>query len=127
MALVITVCPREQGGVRLPVEHGDRPRRLDAEGLAAQLEALITTRGLAGRVSVRRACAGGCSLSGPNVSLALYPDPRPGEKPDHVAIGWRTYVGVLDAVDCVAAILDDNVSNGGARTPRRRAAPSRRR
>jgi hypothetical protein len=125
--LVITVCPREPGVVALPVERGARARRFDAVGLAAQLDALVATRGLGDLVSVRRACAGGCSLRGPNVSVALYPAPHPGEKVDQVAIGWRTYVGVLEAVDCVAAILDDNVSDGGVRAPRRPAARSRRR
>jgi hypothetical protein len=125
--LVITICPREPGVVTLPVERGARARRFDAAGLATQLEALVAARGVGDLVSVRRACAGGCSLRGPNVSVALYPAPRPGEKIDQVAIGWRTYVGALASVDCVAAILDDNVSDGGVRAPRTRAARSRRR
>jgi hypothetical protein len=134
--LVITVCPREPGVVTLALERGDRPRRLDAPAVAAGLEALIRARGLTGRVLVQRACAGGCSLPGPNVSVTLFPQPRAGERPDHVAVGWRSYVGTLDTLDCLAAIVDDNVRDDAstegirpdaARAGGRRGARSRRR
>ena len=36
--------------------------------------------------------------------------PRPGERPDHVALGWRTYVYSLAELECLAAIVDDNLS-----------------
>ena len=66
-------------------------------------------RGLADAVRVRAACAGGCALQGPNVSLTVHPPLRPGERPDHVAIAWRSYVASLDSLDCLARILDDNL------------------
>lgn len=127
MPIVITVCPREPGVVALPIEGGERARRLDAAAVATGLEALVAARGLGDRVTVRRACAGGCSLPGPNVSVTFYPEPRPGEKPDHVAVRWRSYVGALDTLACLAAVVDDNVSDARARRRGRRAVPSRRR
>src|SRR5262245_50440888 len=127
MRLVITVCPREPGGVVLPLERGERPRRLDAISLAAALEALVEARGLGGRVRVYRACAGGCGLAGPNVSVSVLPEPRPGEPPDHVAVRWRSYVGCLDTVQCLADVVDDNLTSEPAPAPRRRAGRSRRR
>jgi len=60
-------------------------------------------------VSVCEGCAGGCARVGPNVGVTMYPVPRPGEKPDHVAIGWKTYVYSLASLDCLATILDENL------------------
>jgi hypothetical protein len=107
--LVISVCPREAGVVALPIRRGERRRRLNAEAVAAGLEALARERGLTEAVRVRAACAGGCSLPGPNVSLTAHPPLRPGERPDHVAVAWRSYVASLARLDCLARILDDNL------------------
>ena len=107
--LVINVCPRERGVAVLAVRRGERRRRLDADAIAGALESLARDRGLADTVRVRAACAGGCSLNGPNISLAVYPPLRPGERPDHVAIAWRSYVASLDRLDCLARVLDDNL------------------
>jgi hypothetical protein len=82
---------------------------MDARAIRQHLAELVRTRNLGDRVRVREACAGGCSGSGPNVSVTIYPEPRPGEPPDGIAIGWRTYVYSLGALDCLAAIIDDNL------------------
>ena len=34
---------------------------------------------------------------------------RAGEREDHVAVGWKTYVYSLGSLDCLAAVLDDNL------------------
>lgn len=107
--LVITVCPNEPGLVTLPVRQGERPRRLDARSIATLLERLAAERGLAGSVHVRRACAGGCAGPGPNVSLTIHPVSRPGERSDHVAIGWRTYIASLADLPCLSRVIDDNL------------------
>lgn len=107
--LVITVCPLEPGRVSLPVRPGDRPRRLDAAAIARHLEALAADRGLGDLVRVRQACAGGCAGRGPNVSVSIHPVPRPGERPDEVAIAWRSYVQSIDTLPCLAAVIDDNL------------------
>jgi hypothetical protein len=107
--LLICVCLRETGTVVLPVERGGRARRLDAAGITRQLERLIARRGLTDQVRISDACAGGCSLRGPNVTVTIYPPVRRGERPDHVSIGWKTYVASLGALDCLARIIDDNV------------------
>ena len=113
--LVITVCPYERGTVAIPVERGGPMRRLDARAIARELDAVIAARGLAEVVRVREGCAGGCAQRGPNVGVTIYPLPAPGERPDNIAIGWRTYVGSLDALDCLAAVLDENLDDGGPR------------
>jgi hypothetical protein len=115
--LVITVCPRERGVVSLPVVRGGRPTRLDAPAIARRLAALVEARGLGDRVQIRQACAGGCSLAGPNVGVTIYPVTRPGERPDSVAIGWRTYVYSIRHLDCLAAIVDDNLGGASPRPP----------
>ena len=107
--LVISVCQREPGTIVLPVERGGRARRLDAAAITRQLAALIARRGLTGTVRVSDACAGGCGLRGPNVTVTMYAPVRPGEKPDHVSIGWKTYVASLDALDYLARVIDDNI------------------
>lgn len=123
--VVIVVCPRERGVVALPVERGGPLERLDADAIAERLAPIVAGRGLGDRVTIQLGCAGGCSGPGPNVSLAFYAMPRPGERPDHVALGWRTYVGSLDALPCLAAVVDDNVavkaSRSAEETPRVRA------
>ncbi|MGH7353041.1 MAG: hypothetical protein ACRELS_00480 [Candidatus Rokuibacteriota bacterium] len=117
--LVISICPREPGRVVLAVERGGRARRLNAVGVARELTALVERRGLAERVTIREACAGGCGGPGPNVSLTIHPVPAPGERGDGVAIGWRSYVAALASLDCLARVIDENL-------PRpTRAAPSR--
>ena len=104
--LVITICSRETGAVSLAVRAGETAQRLDAAGITRALRDLAAERGLAGRVRVVDGCAGGCGRPGPNVGVTFHAMPRPGEKPDHVALGWRTYVYSLASLDCVAAILD---------------------
>ena len=108
--LLICVCLREPGTVLLPVERGGRARRLDAAGVTRQLERLIARRGLTDHVRISDACAGGCSLRGPNVTVTIYPPVRPGERPDHVSIGWKTYVASLGSLDCLARVIDDNLT-----------------
>jgi hypothetical protein len=121
--LVITVCYREPGVVVLPVEHGDRACRLDARAIVKQLLALAERQGLADRVRVREGCAGGCSGTGPNVSVAIHPLPAPGERSDQIAVGWKTYVYSLPALDCLARVIDENLDEPRA-SPRRRRARS---
>ena len=105
--LVISVCPREVGIVVMPVERGERARRLNAGAILKHLAALVARRGLAEHVEIRDGCAGGCRLRGPNVSVSIYPPIRPGEREDHVAIGWKTYVTSLKTLDCLARVIDD--------------------
>jgi hypothetical protein len=107
--LVVTVCPREPGVVTLPIARGRRAEKLNATAIAHQLRQIVAERGLAVRVLVREGCAGGCSRPGPNVSVEIFPMTRPGEREDHVAVGWKTYVYSLGTLDCLAAVLDDNL------------------
>ena len=107
--LVITVCPREPGVVSLPVARGGRSARLDAPAVLRHLEEIVAERGLAERVRLREGCAGGCSGPGPNVSVEIFPTTRPGERPDHVAVGWKTYVYSLRSLDCLATVIDENL------------------
>jgi hypothetical protein len=108
--LVITVCPRERGMAALPVERGGPVRRLDARGIIRVLHDLVRRRQLGDRIQIREACAGGCSGRGPNIGVTLYPVPPPGERPDAVAVGWRTYVGTLGTLDCLSRVIDDNLT-----------------
>jgi hypothetical protein len=112
--IVVTVCARETGTVVLPVERGERARRLDARAILQRLRALASQRGVAHRVLVREACAGGCGGAGPNVSVAIYPMPRPGERGDQVAVSWKTYVYSLPTLDCLARIIEDNLDEPDA-------------
>ena len=107
--LVVTVCPREPGVVTLPIARGRRAEKLNATAIAHQLRQIVAERGLAERVRVREGCAGGCSGPGPNVSVEIFPMTRPGEREDHVAVGWKTYVYSLGSLDCLTAVLDDNL------------------
>jgi hypothetical protein len=107
--LVITVCSRETGVVVLPVERGERASRLDARTVAQRLRAIAERHGVADRVLVRDACAGGCSGRGPNVSVAIYPIPAPGERGDQVAVSWRTYVYTLPTLAYLAQVIEDNL------------------
>jgi hypothetical protein len=107
--LVVSVCRRECGIVVMPVERGGRRRRLDATAILKHLDALVAQRGLAEHVEVREACAGGCRFLGPNVSVTIYPPRRPGERDDHVAVAWKTYVGSLKSLDSLARIVDENL------------------
>ena len=107
--LVISVCRRECGTVVMPVKRGGRKRRLDATAILEHLDALVAERGLAEHVEVREACAGGCRYLGPNVSVSIYPPHRAGEREDHVAIAWKTYVGSLKTLDCLAQVIDENL------------------
>ena len=94
----------------LPVTRGERPRRLDARAIARHLATLSARRGLADWVTLREACAGGCALAGPNVSVTIHPATPPGERADHVAVGWKTYVASLADLDSLDAVIDDNLS-----------------
>ena len=107
--LIITVCPKEPGTVVLPVERGGPRRRLDARAILRELQALVARRNLDAVVRVREGCAGGCQGRGPNVSLTILAMPAPGERPDNVAIGWRTYVGSLADAPSLQAIIDENL------------------
>src|SRR5438093_8845150 len=116
-SLVITVCPNEPGVVVLPLERGGRARRLDARAVAHHLAARAAARGVGDRVTLRSACAGGCTSAGPNVGVTIYPEPRGGESSDHVAIGWKTYVYSLPELDCLARIIDENLKTKARREP----------
>jgi hypothetical protein len=120
--LVITVCPRELGTVALPVERGERARRLDAPAVLTELQRLVTERGLDWRVQLREGCAGGCGGEGPNVDVTIYPETAPGARSDHVAVGWKSYVYSLPTLDCLARIIDDNLGEPRASTRRKRRA-----
>lgn len=104
----------------LPVERGGRARRLDAGGVLAALQALVARRRLGARVAFRQACAGGCGGEGPNVDVTIYPATPSGERPDHVAVGWKTYVYSLPTLDCLATIIEENLDEWPARRSRRR-------
>ena len=93
----------------LGVHRGGRARRLKAPAVAQALRDLVMERRLDEYVRVGEGCAGGCARAGPNVGVTIYPAPRPGEKPDHVAIDWKTYVYSLASLDCLAAIIDENL------------------
>lgn len=120
--LVVTVCPREPGVVVLPVERGGRARRLDAVGVLAELQRLVARRRLGARVEFRAACAGGCGGEGPNVDVTIYPATPSGERPDHIAVGWKTYVYSLRTLECLATVIDENLDELPAPTRRRRRA-----
>jgi hypothetical protein len=120
--LVITVCFRETGVVVLPIEPGQRPRRLGARALSEALQTLITRNGLDDRVRLREGCAGGCLGTGPNVSVAMYSMPAADGRADQVAVGWKTYVYSLPTLDCLARVITDNLDESPA-SRRRRAAP----
>jgi hypothetical protein len=107
--LVITVCPREQGVVTLPITRGGRAVKLSAAVILRHLRELVAERGLAERVRLREGCAGGCSGSGPNVSVEIFPMTRPGEREDHVAVDWKTYVYSLASLECLAAVVEENL------------------
>ena len=123
--LVVTVCPREPGIVVLPVERGGRAARLDAVAILDRLKALVAARRLEDRVSFREACAGSCAGNGPNVSIEIFPVAPPGERPDHVAIGWKTYVYSLGTLDCLATVVDENLERAVRRPARGRLRASR--
>ena len=107
--LIVTICPRESGTVTLPVRRGQRARRLDAAAIARHLAMLVAEERLDGVVRIRGGCAGGCSGAGPNVSVTLHPLPRPGERSDEIATGWKTYVSSIGALDCLARIFEENL------------------
>jgi hypothetical protein len=107
--LVITVCPREPGVVTLPIARGGRAVRLSAAAILRHLRELVAERGLAERVRLREGCAGGCSGPGPNVSVEIFPLTRPGEREDHVAVDWKTYVYSLASLECLAAVVEENL------------------
>ena len=113
--LLVTVCPNERGTVLMRTVRGGRRQRLDARAVLRELEALVVKRALQETVEVRAGCAGGCHGRGPNVSVAIYPPVRPGERPDHIAVGWRSYVGVLEHLDALAAVIDENLTEPGGR------------
>jgi hypothetical protein len=95
--------------VALPIVRRQPARRLDARAIVRALRDLVTARGLDERVQVREGCAGGCGRNGPNIDVTIYPIPQPGEKPSHVAVGWKTYVYSLASLDCLATVIEDNL------------------
>ena len=107
--LVITVCPRERGVLAIPLRRGEPAEPLDAPAIAQRLRDLVAERSLGERVSVVEGCAGGCGRPGPNVGVTFHTLPRPGERADHVAVGWKTYVYSLASLDCLATIVDENL------------------
>lgn len=113
--LVITVCPREAGVVRLPITRGARAVRLDAAAVARELTALAARRGLEAYVRVREGCAGGCYQDGPNVDVRSYAAPGPGERADEVAVGFRTYVYSLATLESLADVIDESLPAPPAR------------
>lgn len=115
LLLEITVCPRENGTVSLPVEKGSQRTTMNARALARHLKQLIAARGLTGEVWVREECAGGCWLSGPNVNVDCFAKAPPGEVQDHVAIGGRTYVYSLGSLDYLGQLIDENLTPGRPR------------
>jgi hypothetical protein len=117
--LVVTVCPRERGVVVLPLERGARAMRLDAAGVLTALRALVARRRLGERVDIREGCAGGCWGAGPNVDVRVYAVGAPGERADHVALGWKTYVYSLPTLASLADVIDENLP--AARATRRAA------
>ena len=116
--LVITVCPREPGVVALPIGRGGQAVRLGAAAILRHLRELVAERALAERVRLREGCAGGCSGPGPNVSVEILPLTRPGEREDHVAVGWKTYVYSLASLDCLATVVDENLGRSRVRASR---------
>jgi hypothetical protein len=116
--IVITVCPREHGVVVLPITRGARAIRMNAEAILRHLAELVAERGLGERVRLREGCAGGCSGAGPNVSVEIFPLGRPGEREDHVAVDWKTYVYSLGSLDCLAAVIEENVGRARGRPTR---------
>jgi hypothetical protein len=119
--LVVTVCLRERGAVVLPVERGQRARRLDARAVLDELARLVARRGLGDRVRVREACAGGCGGPGPNVDVRIYAATPPGQPADQVAVGWKTYVYSLPALDCLAAVIEQSLDDRPVPARARRA------
>jgi hypothetical protein len=117
--LVVTVCPREPGVVTLPVERGGRAVRLDAAAILKALRALVDARRLADRVRLCEGCAGACTADGPNVSVEILSVPLPGERPDNVAVGWKTYVYSLASLDSLATVIEENLAPRGGTSSRR--------
>ena len=109
LVLEVTVCPREDGIVRLPVEKGGRQKTMNARALAQELNRLIEARGLMGEVWVRERCAGGCWLAGPNVNVDCFVKARPGEAQDHIAIGGKSYVYSLGTLNYLGQLIDENL------------------
>ncbi len=117
--IVITVCPRERGGVVLPITRGGRAVRLNAQSTLEHLATLVDERGLGERVRLREGCAGGCSGPGPNVSVEIFPLGQPGEREDHVAVDWKTYVYSIGSLDCLATVVEENLGRLPLRATRR--------
>ena len=111
--LVITVCPRESGTVRLPLTRGARVQRLDARAVLRALVTLVEARGLGAQVRVREGCAGGCSGRGPNVNVEILAGAPATRPPDSVAVDWQTYVYSLSTLECLADVIDENLGTSG--------------
>jgi hypothetical protein len=117
--IVITVCPRERGVVVLPITRGGRAVRLNAEAIIRNFAELVAERELGERARLREGCAGGCSGPGPNVSVEIFPLGQPGEREDHVAVDWKTYVYSLGSLDCLATVIEENLGRSPVRASRR--------
>ena len=78
--------------------------------------AALTASGVCG---CAEGCAGGCSGTGPNVSVEIFPLSPPGEREDHVAVDWKTYVYSLGSLDCLATVIEENLGRLPVRASRR--------
>ncbi len=103
------MCSLESGLVRLPVKVGLPVVPMDARAIRHHLDELVQSRGLTDLVRIRDACAGGCGSKGPNISVTIYPAPRPGDPPNEIAIAWKTYVYSLPSLTSLAAVIDNNL------------------
>ena len=101
----------------LPLERGGRAMRLDARGVLSGLRAVVEQRGLAQHVQIRDGCAGGCWSTGPNVDVRIYAAAAAGERDDHVALGFKTYVYSLPTLASLADVIDENLPRRRATTP----------
>lgn len=107
--LVVTVCLRERGVVRLAVERGGRRRRLDAAAILRELTDVVARRDLTGAVVIREGCAGGCAGPGPNVDVRIFAAATPSGCGDAVALAWKTYVYSLATLPDLATVIDENL------------------
>lgn len=119
---MITVCLRERGVVRLPVERGAPRVSLDAPAVIRELTALIARRGLTALVRVRDGCAGGCARGGPNIDVRIHAAPTADRRADKVALGWKTYVYSLGTLPDLATVIDENLRASTQTTGPLRAA-----
>ena len=115
--LVVTVCPREPGVVTLPIARGRRAEKLNATAIAHQLRQIVAERGLADACACARVRRRLLEARAQRVGRDL-PDDSPGRaREDHVAVGWKTCAYSLGTLDCLAAVLDDNLGRAPGGEP----------